>query len=119
MVNDPEAVQKLIQSKMSKAVHNQVKNAMNDINEKYKELGKLEQNVKELFSMIQDLSMIVKNQTDVINSIEENLKGTRDYIAKAADALEVAQEEYKKGNERLCCIAVMMICITLILMYPI
>lgn len=27
---------------MGKAVHDKVKNAMNDINEKYKELGKLE-----------------------------------------------------------------------------
>jgi syntaxin 1B/2/3 len=86
LVNDPDAVQKLVHSKMSKAVHNQVKNAMNDINEKYKELGKLEKNVKELFNMIQELSMIVKNQSDIINSIESNLAGTRDYIKKAADS---------------------------------
>lgn len=119
MVNDPDAVQKLVQAKMSKAVHNQVKNAMNDINEKYKELGKLEKNVKELFSMIQELSMIVKNNSEIINSIESNLEGTRDYIAKAADALERAQVEHKKGNNKMCCIAVMIICITLVAMYPI
>lgn len=69
--------------------------------------------------MIQDLSMIVKNNTDLVNSIEENLKGTCDYIKKAADALEKAQEEHKKGNERLCCIAVLIVCIMLILLYPI
>ena len=119
MVNDPDAVAKLVQAKMSKAVHNQVKNAMNDINEKYKELGKLEKNVKELFSMIQELSMIVKNNSEIINSIESNLEGTRDYIAKAADALERAQVEHKKGNSKMCCIAVAIICITLVCMYPV
>jgi syntaxin 1B/2/3 len=119
LVNDVDAVQKLVHSKMSKAVHNQVKNAMNDINEKYKELGKLEKNVKELFNMIQELSMIVKNQSDIINSIESNLTGTRDYIKKAADALEKAQVEHKKGNSRMCCIIVMIICITLCLMWPV
>ena len=51
--------------------------------------------------------------------IESNLEGTRDYIAKAADALERAQVEHKKGNSKMCCIAVAIICITLVAMYPI
>lgn len=119
LVNDPAAVTKLVQAKMSKSVHGQVKNAMNDINEKYKELGKLEKNVKDQFEMINNLSMIVKNNTEVVNSIEENLKGTVNYIAKAADALEKAQEEYKSGNEKMCCIFVLLVCCTGILMWPI
>lgn len=119
MVNDPDAVAKLVQAKMSKAVHNQVANAMNDINEKYKELGKLENNVKALFAMIQDLSQIVKCNTEMINSIESNLEGTRDYIAKAADALERAQVEHKKGDSKMCCIVVIVIIITLVAMKPV
>lgn len=119
MVSDPDAVAKLVQAKMAKAVHNQVKNAMNDINEKYKELEKLEKNVKELFSMIQELSMIVKCNTELINSVEGNLEGTRDYIAKAADALEIAKDEHQKGNQRMCCIAVMIICVTILAMFPV
>jgi t-SNARE complex subunit (syntaxin) len=41
--------------------------------------------------MIQDLSLIVKNQTELLNSIEENLKGTKHYIEKATKNLESAK----------------------------
>lgn len=69
--------------------------------------------------MINQLSMIVKNQTEIVNSIESNLIGTRDYIAKAADHLEKAKVEYKKGNGRMCCIVVCIVIIMLVCMVPI
>lgn len=47
IVDDPQEVAKLVQRKMGGSMPNEMKNAINDINEKYKELSKLEKNVKE------------------------------------------------------------------------
>lgn len=69
--------------------------------------------------MIQDLSMIVKNQTEILNSIEENLKGTKHYIEKGVTNLESAKKEYLSGNEKLCCISVCIIFIGLAVLWPI
>ena len=119
MIDDPEAVQDVLQSKIFAASHGQVRNAIQDVNSSYQELGKLEKNVKQLFEMIQDLSLIVKNQTEILNSIEENLKGTKHYIEKAATNMEEAKKEYLSGNEKLCCIAVCAVFIGLCVLWPI
>ena len=119
MIDDPEAVQEVMQGKIFAASHGQVRNAIQDVNSSYQELGKLEKNVKALFEMIQDLSMIVKNQTEIINSIEENLKGTKHYIEKGVKNLEEAKKEYMSGNEKLCCISVCIVFIGLAVLYPI
>ena len=119
MIDDPEAVQDVLQSKIFAASHGQVRNAIQDVNSSYKELGKLEKNVKQLFEMIQDLSLIVKNQTEILNSIEENLRGTKHYIEKAAVNLEEAKKEYLSGNEKLCCIAVCVVFLGMCVLWPI
>jgi syntaxin 1B/2/3 len=119
MIDDPEAVQDVLQSKIFAAAHGQVRNAIEDVNKSYQELGKLEKNVKQLFEMIQDLSIIVKNQTNILNSIEENLKQTKNYIHKAEVNLQEAKKQYMEGNERLCCIAVCLVFIALAVLWPI
>ena len=73
IIDNPEAVQEVLQRKIFASAHGKVRNAIEDLNSKYKELGKLENNMRQLFEMIQDLSMIVKNQTEILNSIEENV----------------------------------------------
>jgi syntaxin 1B/2/3 len=118
MIDNPAAVQEVLQGKIFAASHGKVRNVIADINSKYQELGKLENNVRQLFNMIQDLSLIVKNQTELLNSIEENLKGTKHYIEKAVVNLEKAKEEYMDGNEKMCCIAVIVVFIALLLMWP-
>lgn len=119
MIDDPEAVQDVLQAKIFGAAHGQVRNAIQDVNNSYQELGKLEKNVKQLFEMIQDLSMIVKNQTEILNSIEENLKGTKHYIEKAVTNMEGAKQEYLSGNEKLCCISVCIVFIGICVLWPI
>lgn len=119
MIDDPEAVQDVLQAKIFAASHNQVRNAIQDVNNSYQELGKLEKNVKQLFEMIQDLSIIVKNQSSILNSIEENLKATKNYIHKAELNMVEAKKQYMEGNERLCCIAVCLVFIVLAVMWPI
>lgn len=62
MIDNPQAVQEVLQKTIFSSAHGRVRNAMQDLNWKYQELGKLEKNMKALFEMMQDLSMIVKNQ---------------------------------------------------------
>lgn len=119
MIDDPEAVQDVLQAKIFASAHNTVRNAIQDVNNSYQELGKLEKNVKQLFEMIQDLSIIVKNQSSILNSIEENLKATKNYIHKAEMNMVEAKKQYMEGNERLCCIAVCLVFIVLAVMWPI
>jgi len=119
LVENPIQAQELIQKNLFKQTHQVVRNAVQDMNWRYQELGKLERNMKALFGMMQDLSMIVKNQTEILNSIEENLKGTNHYLLKAEKNLTEAKQEYLTAKERLCCISVLLMIVALICLWPI
>ena len=54
--------------------------------------------------MVESLATIVRSNTNLVNSIEHNLKGARDYIKKAVESLEKAKVAYEKGNKYLWCI---------------
>ena len=119
LIENPIQVQEVLQRAIFSQAPDKIRNAIQDMNYKYKELTKLESNMKTLFEMIQELSMIVKSQTEVLNSIEENLKGTCHYLESAEKKLTSAKEEYLTGQERLCCVAVLVVVIALVALYPV
>lgn len=73
----------------------------------------------ELFEMIESLAIIVKNNSDLVDSIVKNLSGARDHIKSAEKNLIKAQAEHKKGNKKIWCITAMIVCITGCVMFPI
>lgn len=73
----------------------------------------------ELFEMIESLAIIVKNNSDLVDSIVKNLSGARDHIKSAEKNLIKAQAEHVKGNKKIWCITAMVVCITGCVMFPI
>ena len=85
MIDDPEAVQDVLQAKIFSGAHGAVRNAIQDVNSRYQELGKIEKNVKQLFEMIQDLSIIVKNQGTIFLGGPPLVKAATGEIVSAED----------------------------------
>lgn len=71
-----------------------IDNAISDIKEKVKEIQQVEKNVKILLTMISELHMILKNETDIIDSIDANMTLVMDHV-------EVAKENFVKSSELL------------------
>ena len=71
-----------------------IDNAISDIREKVQEIQQVNNNVKALLKMIKELNMILKNQTEIIDSIDNNMTLVQDHV-------EVAKENFVKSSELL------------------
>jgi t-SNARE complex subunit (syntaxin) len=110
ITNDPEGAAKLLSSKMLGAGHTKLQNAVSDIQDKYKDILKLERSVEIMHQMFVDMSILVHAQGQVIDSIALNLSEARSYVHKGVGKLGDAQTSHKKSRTLQCYI---LICIIL------
>jgi len=99
IVNDPEGMDKLISQKMIGGTNSRVQNAVSDMQEKYKDILKLEQSVQVMHQMFQDMALLVHANGELINSIELNINDARDYVKKANVRLADGMEDHKKAKK--------------------
>ena len=64
-------------------MHSKIKNTVDDIQNKYKDILRLEQNVNELFELFQELAVLIQAQGEMLDNIEANLEDANDYMEKA------------------------------------
>lgn len=76
-----------------------IDNAISDIKEKVEEIARVEQNVAKLLNMIQELHLILKNQTEIINSIDANMTLVLDHVESAKDSIVKSAELFKSATE--------------------
>lgn len=76
-----------------------IDNAISDIKEKVEEINRVEQNVNTLLTMIQELHLILKNQTEIINSIDSNMGLVLDHVETAKENIVQSAELFKSARE--------------------
>lgn len=80
------------------------RSALSEIENRQKELLELEGRIRDIHELFTDLAMLVEEQGVKLDSIEANLAGTQDYVAKATVQIKKAVR-YKKAHpcRRLFC----------------
>ena len=68
--------------------------AIDSIKDKLNDIYELEQSIDSLVRMIDDLSIIIKAQTELVNSIEQNMKGVKGFMGTMIENFEQAQKDY-------------------------
>ena len=69
VVENPQQIQQMMKSKLLSGAHQNVQNALFDIEERHKDFQKMERNVKEIHRMFIDLSILVNMQGEMIDNI--------------------------------------------------
>lgn len=98
LVNDPDATSKLLNEQITGTAHAKIRNAVNDIDQKYKDILKLEKGVEEVYQLFLDLGTLIQAQGEMLDSILTNMQEARDYINKGNQKLESAQKIHKKAR---------------------
>ncbi|CCF75869.1 syntaxin 1B/2/3 [Babesia microti strain RI] len=93
-----KAIESILQSKI--IGNHTLKDAIVDIQEKYKDVISLEKSVEELHQMIIDLAGLVSYQGELIYQIEHNALKAVEYTDKANDELKKA-EDYKRSGSKI------------------
>lgn len=81
------------------------RSALNEIENRHKELLELEIRIKEIHELFFQLALLVEEQGPMVDNIEANVCATEDYVAKATEQIKKAVK-YKKKNpcrQLFCC----------------
>lgn len=109
LVKDPDATSKLLSEQIIGTAHAKIRNAVEDIDQKYKDILKLEKGVEEVYQLFLDLETLIQAQGEMLDSILTNMNEAKDYIIKANIKLESAKTYHKKSRKKLCIILIVII----------
>jgi len=84
------------------ASHAAAKNALLDIQERHKEILKIEKSINELHQLFVDMAVLVENQGELIDQIEYNVLQSVNFTEKGVQELQTARKYQKKKLERKC-----------------
>jgi len=84
--------------------HDEAKNALNYIENRHRDIIRLEQSIKELHQLFLEMSILVEGQGELIDQIEFNVMSSVAYIKGGVKSLQDANKYQKKSRKKLCCI---------------
>ena len=77
----------MYQNKLEGKAHTQLINAVRDIEERHKDIKRLEKSILQIHKMIAELSGLVQYQGEIIDNVEVNIKKAKNYLFKAEKKL--------------------------------
>jgi len=92
--------------------HAQAKDALNYIENRHRDILRLEQSIKELHQLFLDMAIMVEAQGEMIDQIEYNVSQSVAYTKDAVKNLRDANKLQKKSRKKMCCI----VCILLVVL---
>jgi len=114
--DDPEGAAKMIQDKMIGRGHQRLQNAVADIQDKQRDIQRLEQSVALVIKLLQDMAYLVHLQGEQLDNIELNLNKAKNYVEKGVKQLDKAKVNHKKSRKRMCCVIIILLVIFVVLL---
>ncbi|KRX04127.1 t-SNARE [Pseudocohnilembus persalinus] len=118
MVEDPQKYNELLQQKMGYGSI-QLQNAVSDIQDKCRDIKRLQRNVEQVHQMFEDLAFLVQTQGAKIDQIEITVNKANRHVEKAEKNLRKAKDEHKAARKKMCCIIFFGIILLLVIVVPI
>lgn len=104
VLQEPKLVQKMIEKELTGAAPVQLKNAVNDIEERHKDIKRLEMSIVQMHNMINELNLMVQRQGEMVDNIEQNIQSAKSYVQKAETNITQAKENMEATRRRKCII---------------
>ncbi|PHJ21950.1 syntaxin protein [Cystoisospora suis] len=99
--------------------HQSLRNAVADLQDKYRDILRLEQSVAELHQMFMELAFLVEQQGELLDQIQYNVIQAKDYTAQAEKELLQARKNQKSAKKRMCWLSVCILVIIMIVLIPV
>jgi len=117
--NDPEGAQTLLASKLMGPAHVKLQNKVSDIQDKYKDILKLEASVALVHKMFEDMALLVHYQGEQLDNIEIQMQQAHDYVQKGVKQLDKAQKSHRKVRKWQCILLIVLLVLILVIVLPI
>eukprot|EP00923_Selenidium_pygospionis_P002362 GHVN01003644.1.p1 GENE.GHVN01003644.1~~GHVN01003644.1.p1 ORF type:complete len:331 (-),score=68.90 GHVN01003644.1:2371-3363(-) len=98
--------------------HEDLQNAIGDIQDKYRDIRRLEGSVAELHQMFVELATLVDAQGEMLNQIEHSVKSAKDYTEKGEVELVAARKHQETAKKRMVWLSICLIVLAIIIVLP-
>jgi len=119
ILNDPEQVQKIYESRLTGAGHIKLQNVVADIEERHKDLIVLERSINQVHQLFLELASLVALQGEIIDNIESNIKTAKDYVLKGEVDIIKAKENMQSARKKKCCILLIVLAVVIVIVAPV
>ena len=107
VIENPQMIQQMYENKLTGAAHIKLQNAVRDLEERHRDIKKLEKSILQVHNMVQELNALVKYQGEIIDNVEINIKSAKNYVFKAEKTINCkyrcAKCCYDLKMKCLCC----------------
>lgn len=83
LIRNPDILVEIYENKLKGKASVRLKNALRDLEERHKDILKLERSINELHQMIKELNLLVIYQGEMLDNIAENVNIAKDNVIKA------------------------------------
>ncbi|MCQ2820389.1 MAG: hypothetical protein MJ252_24250 [archaeon] len=106
IINDPQTVQKFYENNLKGTAHVRLQNAVADLEDRSRDIKKLEKSLNDLHVLVVELSSLVQLQGEMIDNICDNIGAAKDYVNKGVENLKEAKENIKKASKKKCIVLI-------------
>lgn len=99
--------------------HAAARNALADIQERHKDITRLETSIQELHQLFMDMAVLVESQGELLDQIEYTVAQSVNYTGKAVEELRSATRYQKKVRKKMCCVIVVLLIALIVIIAPI
>jgi len=111
MIDNGETAEQIMRQKMI-GVHASVADAINRVQEKHRDVQRLERSMADLHKMMTDMARLVDHQGEIIDSIYSNVQKTN-YTVKKGEQQLIETEKIKKNTRKYKCCGTLIVTIIL------
>lgn len=99
--------------------HAAAKNALADIQERNRDIHRLEASIAELRQLFLDMAVLVESQGELLDQIEYTVSQSVNYTSKAVEELRSAGKYQRSYRKKVCCMIVIMLALLIIIVVPV
>eukprot|EP00440_Ansanella_granifera_P063769 gb/GFBE01069135.1/.p1 GENE.gb/GFBE01069135.1/~~gb/GFBE01069135.1/.p1 ORF type:complete len:331 (+),score=112.03 gb/GFBE01069135.1/:1-993(+) len=118
MIADGETAALVVAKKMA-GTHALLLDEVLRIQEKHKDILRLEQSIADLAQMFEEMAVLVDAQGEMLDAIEVHVHNTKGYTAKAEQELITTRKAQHQGRKWMCCLTILLLVILLVILGPI
>jgi len=119
ILQDHGYVQRILSDKLTGPGHIRLVNAVGDIEDRYKDIIKLEVSVQQVHKLFVEMAALVKLQGEIIDNVEQNIKTAKAHVFKAEKDLVKAKKNMQSSRKKKCIILIIVVVVLLVIVLPI
>jgi len=116
LLENPGEAQRYLQQQLNLEISDAMMDRIVELEERYEGMLRIEQSIRELQELWQELYIMITEQQELLDNISYNVTQTKDYVQSGVHHLEAAEQHQKTSRKLQLCLGICVIVILIIVL---